>query len=68
MVKSCLKNLNGKEKFSFTELLTALFEVENILTNCPLCFVYKDDMSDVLTRHCLLYRRNSHREKKLILE
>ena len=42
MVKSCLKKSIGREKLSFTELLTVLLEVENILNNHPLCFVYDD--------------------------
>ena len=45
MVKCCLKESIGREKLSFTELLTVLFEVENVLNN--LCFVYDDDVSDV---------------------
>ena len=36
MVKSCLKKSIGRENLSFTELLTVLFEVENILNNHPL--------------------------------
>ena len=48
MVKSCLKKLIEREKLLFTVMLTALFEVENVLNNCPLCFVYDDDVSDVI--------------------
>ena len=58
MVKSCLKKSIGREKLSFTVLLTVLFEVENVLNNRPLCFVYDDEVSDVLTPNCSLYGRN----------
>ena len=53
---------------SFTELLTVLFEVENVLNNRPLCVVYDDDMSDVLTPNCLLYGRNLDPENKIVEE
>ena len=53
---------------SFTELLTVLFEVENVLNNRPLCFVYDDDLSDVLMPNCLLYGRNLDREIKIAEE
>ena len=77
MVKSCLKKSIGREKLSFTELLTVLFEVENILNNRLLCFVYDDDddddnddddddVSDVLTPNSLLYGRNLDRENKIV--
>ena len=68
MVKSCLKKSTGNEKLSFTELLTVLFEVENVLSNRPLCVVYDDDVSDVLTPNCLLYGRNLNRENKIVEE
>ena len=68
MVKSCLKKSIGREKLSFTELLTVLFEVENVLNNRPLCFVYDDDVSDILTPNCLLYGRNLDRENKIVEE
>ena len=77
MVKSCLKKSIGREKLSFTELLTVLFEVENVLNNRLLCFVYDDDdddndddddddVSDVLTPNSLLYGRNLDRENKIV--
>ena len=56
----------GREKLSFKELLAVLFEVENVLNNHPLCFVY--DVSDVLTPNCLLYGRNLDRENKIVEE
>ena len=73
MVKSCLKKSIGSEKLPFTELLTVLLEVENVLNNRLLCFVYDDDdddddVSDVLTPNSLLYGRNLDRENKIVEE
>ena len=59
MVKSCLKKSIGMGKLSFTELLTVLFEVENVLNNRPLCFV---------TPNCLLYGRILDHENKIVEE
>ena len=39
----------GSERLSFTELSTVLFEIENVLNNQPLCLMYDDDVSEVLT-------------------
>ena len=49
MVKSCLKKSTGSEhlQLPFTETLTILSEIENVLNSHPLCFVYDDDVSDV---------------------
>ena len=38
------------------------------LNNRPLCCVYDDDVSDVLTLKCLLYGRNLDRENKIVEE
>ena len=51
---------------SFTELLIVLFEVKNVLNSRPLCFVYDDDVSAVLTPNCLLYRRSLDRQNKIV--
>ena len=49
MVKSCLKKSTGSEhlQLPFTQTLTILSEIENVLNSHPLCFVYDDDVSDV---------------------
>ena len=47
MVKTYLKKSIGSERWSFTELSTVLFEIENVLNNRPLCFMYDDYMSEV---------------------
>ena len=52
MVKECLKKPIGIERLRklLTELSTALFEIENVLSNRPLCFMYDDDVSEVLNK------------------
>ena len=68
MVKSCLKKSIGRERLSFTDILTVLFEVKNVLNNCPLCLVYDDDVSDVLTPNCFSYGRSLDRANKIVEE
>ena len=68
MVKSCLKKSIGRERLSFTELLTVLFEDENVLNNLSLGFVYDGDVPDVLTPNCLLYGRSLDRASKIVEE
>ena len=49
----------GREKLSFAELLTVLFEVENVLNNSSQWFAYHDDdVFAVLTSNCILYGRS----------
>ena len=47
-----MKKSTGSERFSFTELSLVLFEMENVLNNRPLCFMY--DVSEILTPNNLL--------------
>ena len=47
-----MKKSTGSERFSFTELSLVLFEMENVLNNRPLCFMY--DVSEILTPNSLL--------------
>ena len=68
MVKKCLKKSIGSERLSFTELPTVLFEIENVLNNRPLCFMYDDDVSEVLTSNSLLYGRKLEFENKCVDE
>ena len=55
MIKKCLKKPIGSERLLVTELPTVLFEIENVLNNRPFCFMYDDDVSEVLTPNSLLY-------------
>lgn len=71
MVKICLQKLTESEKLPFTELLTLLFETENVLINRLLCFIYHDnddDVSHVLVPNCLLYRKSLDLENKIVKE
>ena len=68
MVKKCLKKLIGSERLSFTELPTVLYEIENVLNNRPVCFMYDDDVSEVLTPNSLLYDRKLEFENKCVDE
>ena len=68
MVKKCLKKSIGSKRLSFTELSTVFFEIENVLNNRPLCFMYHDDVSEVLTPNSLLYDRKLEFENKCVDE
>ena len=68
MVKKCLKESIGSERLLFMELSTVLFEIENVLNNRPLCFMYDDDVSEVLTPNSLLYGRNLEFKNKCVDE
>ena len=57
MLKKCLKKSIGSERLLFMELSTVLFEIENVLNDRLLCFMYDDDVSEVLTPNSLLYGR-----------
>ena len=68
MVKEYLKKSIGSERLSLTELSTVLLEVENVLNNRPLCFMYDDDVSEVLIRNSLLNGRKLWFENRCIDE
>ena len=57
-VKRCLKKLLLNARVNYDEMLTVLREIENILNNRPLTFLYSDDLSEPLTPNKLLYGRN----------
>ena len=42
--------------------------LQNGLNNRPLCFMYNDDVSEVLTRNSLLYGRKLEFENKCVDE
>ena len=57
LCKRCLKKVVGKRKLTFDELKVIIFEIETILNNRPLCYVY-DDIDDIaLTPNSLLFGR-----------
>ena len=58
LCKRCLKKVVGKRKLTFDELQVITFEIESILNNRPLCYIY-DDIDDVIiTPNSLLFGRN----------
>ena len=67
-IVNCLKKLIGNERLLFTKLSTDLFEIENVLNNQPLCFMYDDNVSEVLTPNSLLYGRKLEFVKKHVDE
>ena len=57
-VKRCLKKTIGQAKLSYSELLTALVEVEMVLNSRPLTYVSSDDRDEPFTpSHLLVGRR-----------
>ena len=57
LCKRCLKKVVGRRKLTFDELKVIIFEIESILNNRPLCYVY-DDIDDIaLTPNSLLFGR-----------
>ena len=59
-VKSCLKKVIGKAKFTYDELATVLVEVEATLNSCPISYLSSEDLDEPLTPshllvgHCIL--------------
>ena len=47
-----------KVRFNYVELITLLKEVENVLNNRPLSYVYYEDLEEPLTPNKLIYGRN----------
>ena len=57
LCKRCLKKVVGRRKLTFDELKVIIFEIESILNNRPLCYVY-DGIDDIaLTPNSLLFGR-----------
>lgn len=58
-VKTCLKKHMGRSSLTFEELRTIIVEIEAVLNNRPLTYVYDDDdgVSYPLTPSQLIYRR-----------
>ena len=58
-IKNCLKKTIGQSSLTVEELRTLLVEIEAILNNCPLTYIYDDDngISYTLTPSDLIYGR-----------
>ena len=57
-VKRCLKKILRNAYLNYEELLTVIKEVENIINNRPLIYMYDDINEQVLTPNKLLFGRN----------
>ena len=57
-VKRCLRKILLNTRLNYEEMLIVLREIENVLNNRPLTFVYSDDLIEPLTPNKLLYGRN----------
>ena len=56
-VKRALRKILKKSKVNYDELLTIITEIEGIVNCRPLCYMYSDDVEDVLTPSHLLFGR-----------
>ena len=52
--KRCLRKMDGKAKFSYDEMHTAIVEIEAIVNSHPLTFLNSDDTEEPLTPPHLL--------------
>ena len=57
-VKRCLKKVLMNTRLNYEELLTTIKEIENIINNRPLTYIYDDVSQDILTPNKLLFGRN----------
>ncbi|XP_065681375.1 uncharacterized protein LOC124811157 [Hydra vulgaris] len=57
MVKRCLKKVVRKARLSFEQMLTLLQEIETVLNNRPLTFVYNEPCIEALTPNYLVFGR-----------
>ena len=57
LVKACLRKILGTAKLSWDEMLTVLAEVEVVLNNCPLTYVFAEETECCLTPDHLLFGR-----------
>ena len=56
-VKRCMRKILGKSKLNYEELLTVIAEVEGVVNSRPLCYIYDENIDEVLTPSHLLYGR-----------
>ena len=61
-VKRCLKKLLGRAHVDYEQLLTVLAEIQTVINNRPLTFLYDEPGDEVLTPNHLLYGRKINLE------
>ena len=57
-MKSILRKAIRNVRLNYVEMLTVLKEVENVINNRPLSYVYYDELYEVLTPNKLVYGKN----------
>ena len=57
MVKRCLKKVVGKARLNYEQMLTLLQEIETVINNRPLTFVYNEPCVEALTPNHLVFGR-----------
>ena len=61
-MKKCLKKLLGRSKVGYEQLQTLLAEIQTLLNNRPLTFLYDEPAEEVLTPNHLLFGRKINLE------
>ena len=61
-MKRCLRKLLGRSRVDYEQLLTLLPELQTIIDNKPLTFLYDEPAEEVLTRNHLLFGRKINLE------
>ena len=62
MVKRCLKKSLWNARVNYQDLITILIQIQNVLNNRPLTYVYDNEFGDVLTPNKLIFGRNIDNE------
>ena len=58
LIERCLEKVVNNSRLLYTELLTTLFEVKDVLNDRMLFYSYDNQVTEVLTLNCLLYGRH----------
>ena len=64
-IKSCLKKLLGQSRIDYKQLYTLLAELDTVISNSPLLFLYDEPVEEVLTQNDLLFGRKINLENLL---
>ena len=64
-MKRCLKRLLGQFRIDYKQLYTLLAELETVISNSPLLFLYDEPVEEVLTQNDLLFGRKINLENLL---
>ena len=64
-IESCLKKLLGQSRIDYKQLYTLLAELDTVISNSPLLFLYDEPAEEVLTQNDLLFGRKINLENLL---